>query len=292
VQHLIKQINMKNIHLIPTSQPSRLYKTGNFLLLDSKAMPNNTLETMNQHIYITSDLEVKEGDLKVGEYYLYFNKIRQFKEIDNLNRAWKDYKKIILTTDQDLIANGVQSIDDEFLEWFVNNPNCEWVEVIYDKDAFPYGVETAKGYGWYKLPIPQEEPKIDSIFNEANVRFSETLDKLSDNSLKQETTFEEDEIIDISDHDGIGNAVDNLNNEPPQETLEEAAKKQWGNIHRAGVLGFIEGGNWQAERMYSEEDMRTAISIAYSKGLAKPNSGRLSDIPNVQNDILQQFKKK
>ena len=41
------------------------------------------------------------------------------------------------------------------------------------------------------------------------------------------------------------------------------------------------------ERMYSEEDLRAAISIAYSKGLAKPNSGRLSDIPNVQNDILQ-----
>ena len=39
----------KNIHLVPTDKPSRLYKTGNFLLLDSKAMPNNTLETINQH---------------------------------------------------------------------------------------------------------------------------------------------------------------------------------------------------------------------------------------------------
>jgi hypothetical protein len=54
----------------------------------------------------------------------------------------------------------------------------------------------------------------------------------------------------------------------------------------------MEGAKWQAERMYSEEEMRTAISIAYSKGLAKPNSGRLSNIPNVQNDIFQQFKKK
>jgi hypothetical protein len=48
----------------------------------------------------------------------------------------------------------------------------------------------------------------------------------------------------------------------------------------------------QDKNKYSDEDMRTAISIAYSKGLAKPNSGRLSDIPNVQNDILHQFKKK
>jgi len=40
-------------------------------------------------------------------------------------------------------------------------------------------------------------------------------------------TLEKDEIIDISDHDGIGNAVDNLNNEPPQETLED---ELWGNV--------------------------------------------------------------
>ena len=39
-----------------------------------------------------------------------------------------------------------------------------------------------------------------------------------------------------------------------QETLEEAAKKQWGNIHRTGVLGFIEGAKWQQKRMYSEEE--------------------------------------
>jgi len=48
----------------------------------------------------------------------------------------------------------------------------------------------------------------------------------------------------------------------------------------------------QDKNKYSEENMKEAISIAYSKGLAKPNSGRLSNIPDVQNDILQQFKKK
>ena len=40
-----------------------------------------------------------------------------------------------------------------------------------------------------------------------------------------------------------------------QETLEEAAEKQWGNVHRTGVLGFIDGAKWQKERMYSEEDI-------------------------------------
>jgi hypothetical protein len=57
---------MKDIHIIPTDKPSRLYKTGNFLLLDSKAMPNNTLETINQNIYITNSEEIK-GDWFINE---------------------------------------------------------------------------------------------------------------------------------------------------------------------------------------------------------------------------------
>jgi hypothetical protein len=85
-----------------------------------------------------------------------------------------------------------------------------------------------------------------------------------------------------------------------KETIEEAAKKLYPitgeyfdkEFYMVKRLAFIEGAKYQSERMYSEEEMRTAISIAYSKGLAKPNSGRLSDIPNVQNDIFQQFKKK
>ena len=51
------------------------------------------------------------------------------------------YKKIIMTTDKSTNVlcscgkdcgakeSGVQAIDDEFLEWFVKNSNCESVEV-------------------------------------------------------------------------------------------------------------------------------------------------------------------
>ena len=85
-----------------------------------------------------------------------------------------------------------------------------------------------------------------------------------DCSPLEEPKQEENEIIDISDHDGIGNAVDNLNNEPPQETLEEAAdtyaKKQYGNScgareeRKICKEDFIAGAKWQQERMYSEEE--------------------------------------
>ena len=83
--------------------------------------------TLDQILYITTDEEIKEGDWfleKAGRQYPI-----QWNGVDKLNRHCK---KIILTTDQDLIADGVQAIDDEFLEWFVKNPTCEEVEVRYE----------------------------------------------------------------------------------------------------------------------------------------------------------------
>lgn len=45
------------------------------------------------------------------------------------------YKKIILTTDTNLIKDGVQAIDDEFLEWVCSkNGQIEFVEVITIED--------------------------------------------------------------------------------------------------------------------------------------------------------------
>jgi len=113
---------MKNVHLIPTHKPSKLYRTGAFILLDSKAMPHDTIETINQHIYITNDEKPKAGDWSLYQYKIH-------KCIEDI--IGDEFKKIILTTDQDLIDNGVQDIDTEFLEWFVKNPSCEYV-TVYD----------------------------------------------------------------------------------------------------------------------------------------------------------------
>jgi len=132
---------MKKIRLIPTEKQSRLFKDGEKLKLDIESYGVN-----NQHIYITSDKEIKEGDWVLGglggvdikKYGRYFA---------------DDWKKIILTTDQDLIKDGVQTIDDEFLQWFVKNPSCEEIEL---KKGFADG--TAYGYNFldYKIIIPKE----------------------------------------------------------------------------------------------------------------------------------------
>ena len=52
-----------------------------------------------------------------------------------------------------------------------------------------------------------------------------------------------------------------------KETLEEAAEKQWGNVHRTGVLGFIDGAKWQQKNSYSEEDMRQSIFTSFLLGV-------------------------
>jgi hypothetical protein len=64
-------------------------------------------------------------------------------------------------------------------------------------------------------------------------------------------SYEDEGKVTVGETYGLGSFEYEL---AKQETPEEAAEKQWGNVHRTGVLGFIEGANWQAQRMYSEEE--------------------------------------
>jgi hypothetical protein len=151
---------MKNIHLIPTDKPSRLiiYSTllNEFRLLDA---PIDGWKH-KRNIYITSDEEIKEG------YYLDLTHNIVMKSVFYPSSD-KNCKKIILTTDQDLIKNGVQAIDDDFLEWFVKNPSCEFVDVndwmdINGNIAFGGNIRYQISCSTYKeIILPQEEPKQD-----------------------------------------------------------------------------------------------------------------------------------
>ena len=129
---------MKNIHTLPTDKPSRLYYWEDKLVLGNLATT-----PMNRNIYITNDEEIKDGD-----WFLTDDKRVEKCAPDWRAREW--HKKIILTTDQDLIIDGVQSIDDEFLEWFVKNPSCEEVKV---EKVIWNGVNDFE----YRIIIPQEE---------------------------------------------------------------------------------------------------------------------------------------
>ena len=79
---------------------------------------------IGKKLFITSDEEIKEGDYVVQ---INFEKTNtqvikcetEFQtKIANSKDGSFSKNKIILTTDSDLIQDGVQAIDAEFLEWF------------------------------------------------------------------------------------------------------------------------------------------------------------------------------
>ena len=110
---------MKNVHIIerPTLE---ILGTSAYGKLETQYQIECLLASKN--IYITSDEEIKDGDWCLLNNRLV---IRYFKPPVKSN----SFKKIILTTDQDLIKDGVQPIPDEFLGWLVENQSCEFVKV-------------------------------------------------------------------------------------------------------------------------------------------------------------------
>jgi hypothetical protein len=254
---------MKNLHLIATDKPSRLYY--------NTELPNNFIHNVNefplhedlvkdkfqaQNIYITNDELIKKND-----WYIADNKLYRASVDHNPERYTYGCKKIILTNDQDLIKDGVQAIDDEFLEWFVNNPSCKEVETFYsDKDLEGYW----RGIEEYQIIIPKEEPKTGSI--------TEWVKTIIDNELK------ELEIM-------------------KKETIEELAEKYWKMQYIMAldestkpyiIQDFIAGyklAQEQNKKFYTEEEVYSIIRMT----LGMKESGK-TDIEIMEQ--FEQFKKK
>ena len=91
---------MKNIHILPTDKPSRLFLKENTLLLNNQyTLQKIFTKGKCQNIYVTSDSEIKEGDWHLN---IVTNKISKY-NIGLLNPNRSNYKKIILTDNKDLI---------------------------------------------------------------------------------------------------------------------------------------------------------------------------------------------
>ena len=255
---------MKNIHLLSTEKPSRLFNCFGKLEIGDYTTIRENLQVTNPHIYITSDEEIKDGDwLIVNDEDVMQMKSSYDNDMsgediwvgDSLNgyATYKDNcKKIILTTDQNLINDGVQAIDDEFLEWFVKNPSCESVEVEIETTSIqlPQQQLSEKSYDlafrWinkkvYKIIIPKEEPK--------------------------------------------------------QETLEEAIKREYetrkfNSDFPFDPQSFKLGAKWAQERMYSEEEVYSLLEQSMKDchlwELEEHYSG---DYKNLK-EWFEQFKKK
>jgi hypothetical protein len=180
---------MKNIHLLPTDKPSRLMiDTIENKLYLQPILHEKTINVLPQHIYITSDEEIKEGDWYLDTFNTQRIKANEFSDHKHYGNSCK---KIILTTDTDLIVMGnITPLDDDFLNWFVKNPTVEYVTVERLEDGkfvdYLSTGEAVEGvYENYKITIPQEEPKQETL-NKINNMNEEIKKQI--NLLEEEQT--------------------------------------------------------------------------------------------------------
>ncbi len=169
---------MKNIHIIPTDKPSRLlyFGTSKELTLQINLATFRVFERSPQNIYITNSEEINK-DTKPCWC------------INTIKNTWDDdliyyqgsmpqyhyigFKKTILTTDPELIKNGVQEVPEYFLKWFIVGKNpIEYVEIKPHLES----LDTMKNS--YEIIIPQ--PKQETIEEVAERILANNIDGLKD----------------------------------------------------------------------------------------------------------------
>jgi hypothetical protein len=222
---------MKNIHILPTNKPSRLiYNDANQLCYHSNKSFKNDRKWMHRkkfNNYITNDEEIKEGD--------WFIALDGSNDIYKANKVWLDIikensnpsQKIILTTDQDLIKDDVQSIDYEFLEWFVKNPSCEEVEVGKTNKLIDNYAEKHE-YKWevkYQIYIPKKEVKQHVEFINNNIEeFDNKLKEVKQETLEEVVFIKK--AIDFYWSQYNSNHIDNLKDfEVSKKIIEQLKNK-------------------------------------------------------------------
>lgn len=132
-----------------TDKPTWFHKsilTG--ILRKSSSCINDMKQAYGVNIHITSDEKFVKDDYITDGIEVIRATPKLVDAQGLVNR--RDWKKIILSTDEELIKDGVQKIGDEFLEWFMDNPDCEEVKII----KVPYFDESGHSY---LLIIPKEE---------------------------------------------------------------------------------------------------------------------------------------
>ena len=231
---------------------------------------------IGKELFITSDEEIKKGDWVLNPIYK-----TVYKWIKNSDIYFDriDAKKIILTTDQDLINDGVQDIDNEFLEWFVKNPSCEHVKVEKEhhteiEEVSYEGDFQNVDYIKYKVIIPKEESK-QELSLKINDEFLDTTSKEILYTLMEE--------------------FDNLVTEnSSEETLEEFSRRRFNEQKLDTYTSYNiedaikEGAKWQQEKMYSEEDMIMFADFFYNyKELLKREKWEILELS--KKDILKKW---
>ena len=248
----------KNIWLVPTKEESILHLEfghnwkKNWVIFENPTKTTNIITSVPHNIYVTSNEEPK-----LDEWGINIKNLALFKGGGFTSDKYsKDcFRKIILTTDNLLVKDGVQAIDYEFLEWFCKNSSREDVEVEtkekYDEEIVLVTLAGKIGATSirknikkdYKIIIPKQDFK-------HIVKSIPTEEILSNRCNAYE-------FIDFK----------------KQQTFEEARQEAWdlyehveGNLYSTSFKsGFDLGVKWEREqeKKYSEQDMINASKYGY-----------------------------
>jgi hypothetical protein len=300
---------MRNIFLLPTDKPSRLYEFGGEYHLQIKSQEN----FRSQHIHITSDEEIKDRNCWVT------NGVEIFKPSDlpeySLEYANRYWEKIILTTDVDLIADGVQAIDDEFLQWFVNNSSCEKVEVRKIGEEWIYNADVPKEEFKTLPDVNWQSEIINKVWDE-EVEESFATQLFSDNSKIIPDYFQPKSHLEnlLEQLDNLESTVDEFVENSSEERLKDAAKiaipelshiisdlSKVREIYITGIKSNAARDYWyekfqeQDNNKFSEEDMMEAVrfGMLYKSDSSKKLFEKKGMVPTeVLKKWFEKFKKK
>ena len=197
---------MKNIFLIPTPNESRLWRDldSNKLTFDNLSKPNSNecTKCSNEYVYITNDEEIKEGDwchtIGTSLFNEQIGKVTK-KVIEDNGKYGVVFKKIILTDNKDLIKDGIQPINDEFLEWFIKNLSCEEVEIGNQSIK---SFDTGHFEDFYKIIILSEELLYDSEVGNKKIVIVRKKNSYSEEDMRE--AFIAGGNSNITEDDGYG----------------------------------------------------------------------------------------
>ena len=267
---------MKNIHIFQTTEPTRLYISIDEYGEELNLSKRTTQYVHGQHIYITSEKKLEKD---VDTWYLdsFLNKPH--------NSGGAEYGQeqsvIILTTNKKLIDDGVQAIDNEFLEWYVKNPNCEYVHINYICDnVYVSEFLITSTHIEYKTIIPQEETKHPKVFSEngSELFFDEKGNLIKEEPKQSVEEYEQQGLEKYSyELDELGKASEHY----------FKSKELLGYTYEVKD-GFIDGAKWQSERMYSEDDLKECFKSNYTPFSAT----NIGDVDKDFDKWFKQFKKK
>lgn len=219
---------MKNIFLLPTE------KESNLAIIDNKLFQYDThvrflsgrgvdgIYTQNQFIYITNDEKFKKDEWITDgiEVMKAYSKVVEAQGL--VNR--RDWKKVVLTNDTTLIADGVQQVNSSFLSFYAEN-TPDYVEVrrvrkeyVDDQDAYGYDVD------YYSLIFSVEDLKTEKWVKHCSDKYEKWAGRNSVDYSKMLSEFETLEGITSNMFDGkdwarFDRFVENREKEKPEQDI-------------------------------------------------------------------------